>query len=71
MSLLRHNLMADAAEDIIVQYALLLRELAEHDVIFRCLKAVRGDLMIKEHDDLGRIPNASVFSRDLIESLDC
>ncbi len=70
MALLRHDLMAYPAENIVVEDGLLCGELAQHDMIFRRLQAIRRDLMIKQQNDPGGIPDFCVLACDLIESLD-
>ena len=70
MALLRHDLVAYAAENVVVEDALLCGELAQHDMIFRRLQAVCRHLMIEEKHDLGGIPDLGVLTCDLIEPLD-
>ncbi|OYV09010.1 MAG: hypothetical protein CG437_1492 [Methanosaeta sp. NSP1] len=67
---LRHNLMAHPAEDIIIEYGLLLREFSQQYMILRRLEAVCGHLMIEEHDDPGRIPYLPLPARNFIKALD-
>jgi len=63
-----HDLMAYPAEDVVVEYALLLRELSQHDVVVCSIEAVRRNLMIEEHYDPCRIPHPGIPARDLIKS---
>lgn len=71
MTLLRHHLMAYAAEDVIVENSLLSSELAQLDMVFCCLQTVCRHLMIEEEDDLVWIPDPGIPTCNLAESLHC